>query len=99
MVGNSPAAYPTAYSGLGTVSKVEVSVDNGKSYQAAQLLEPIQRWAWVRWQYVWEKPPSGQSTLKSRATDSAGNVQPETVAWNRYGYGYNAIQSRTVQAG
>lgn len=99
-----PAGQPVtvtgfAYSGLGSISKVEVSVDNGQSYQDAQILEPVLRWAWVRWQYVWDKPPSGKATIKSRATDSAGNVQPETVAWNRYGYGNNAIQSRTIQVG
>jgi hypothetical protein len=31
-----------------------------------------------------------------RATDTAGNVQPETVPWNKFGYLMNAITSRNV---
>lgn len=85
-----------AYSGLGQITKVEVSVDGGQSWQPAQLLEPNLRWAWVRWQFSWQSPSAGNVALQSRATDQAGNVQPATVAWNRYGYGYNAIQSVNV---
>ena len=32
------------------------------------------------------------TTLRSRATDLAGRVQPERPEWNRLGYGGNAIQ-------
>ena len=85
-----------AYSGLGQIVGVELSVGGG-DWQPVQILEPVQRWAWVRWQYEWQTPAGGEVTLRSRATDDAGNVQPETVAWNRYGYGYNAIQSVKVQ--
>lgn len=85
-----------AYSGLGAIARVEVSVDGGQSWADAALLEPVLRWAWVRWQFRWGAPVAGSATLRSRATDTAGNLQPETVAWNRYGYGNNAIQSRAV---
>jgi len=30
--------------------------------------------------------------LRSRATDSKGNVQPAQPTWNKYGYGNNAIR-------
>lgn len=85
-----------AHSGLGRVVAVEVSI-NGAAWARAELLEPVERWAWVRWRYVWDAPDFGEATLRSRAIDAAGNVQPETVPWNRYGYGNNSIQSVTVQ--
>ena len=34
----------------------------------------------------------GRHTLRVRATDAAGNVQPEVPPWNRLGYGNNAIE-------
>jgi hypothetical protein len=34
----------------------------------------------------------GRRTLRARATDAAGNVQPEVPIWNRLGYGNNAIE-------
>ena len=39
------------------------------------------------------KPPHvGRHTLRARATDAAGNVQPDVPPWNRLGYGNNAIE-------
>ncbi len=34
--------------------------------------------------------------LRARATDAAGNVQPEVPPWNRLGYGNNAIEVASV---
>ena len=31
-------------------------------------------------------------TLRARATDASGNVQPDAPPWNRLGYGNNAIE-------
>jgi hypothetical protein len=30
--------------------------------------------------------------MRARATDAAGNAQPEAPPWNRFGYGNNAIE-------
>ena len=38
------------------------------------------------------RPTSARHTLRARATDAAGNVQPEVPPWNRLGYGNNAIE-------
>src|SRR5262249_31215503 len=77
-----------AYSGQGPIVSVEVS-DGGTLWLPATLDEPRDRWAWTRWQTPWEALPGGHM-LMARATDSAGNTQPPQVAWNRFGYGYNA---------
>ena len=34
----------------------------------------------------------GRHSLRARATDAAGNVQPDVPPWNRLGYGNNAIE-------
>src|SRR3954447_13616249 len=34
----------------------------------------------------------GRNSVRARATDAAGNVQPEVPVWNRLGYGNNAVE-------
>jgi DMSO/TMAO reductase YedYZ molybdopterin-dependent catalytic subunit len=77
-----------AYSGQGHITSVEVSTDGGQRWQPAELAPPFERWAWTRWQFPWDAAP-GRHTLIARATDEAGNTQPDRVEWNRLGYGYN----------
>jgi len=85
-----------AWSGRGRIARVEVSDDAGANWREAQLVEPTDRWAWTMWEYVWAPQSHGDYQLWSRATDDAGNTQPAQVEWNRYGYGYNAIQDVTI---
>jgi hypothetical protein len=39
----------------------------------------------------------GEYTIKSRATDSFGQIQPNLPFWNKKGYGYNAIDKIKVK--
>jgi DMSO/TMAO reductase YedYZ molybdopterin-dependent catalytic subunit len=65
-----------AWAGERDISKVELSTDGGNSWQVAQLVDPPQRYMWVRWQSGWRIPSSGSHELVVRATDSEGNSQP-----------------------
>jgi hypothetical protein len=47
--------------------------------------------AWRLWQFDWKPASHGFYNLLSRATDSAGRVQPVVATWNPSGYLYNAI--------
>ena len=47
---------------------------------------------WQDWSFDWEATDIGRHTLRARATDAAGNVQPDVPPWNRLGYGNNAIE-------
>ena len=78
-----------AYSGRGRVASVEVSADAGATWQPAALAPPNEPGSWARWQLLWTAQP-GRYTLVARATDEAGNRQPNQMEWNRFGYGYNA---------
>jgi len=81
-----------SWSGHGTVVKVEVSVDGGKTWKKARLLEPRVEKFWVRWEYDWEAA-AGVYTVMARATDEKGNTQPKPgkVRWNEKGLGYDGI--------
>lgn len=85
-----------AWAGNDAVARVEASVDGG-AWREAVLKPPRNRYDWQRWRAAIALPPSGAAVLRVRATDTAGNVQPETPAnWNPGGYGGNAIHRIAV---
>jgi DMSO/TMAO reductase YedYZ molybdopterin-dependent catalytic subunit len=81
-----------AWSGTGEISRVEVSVDSGKSWQDAKLLgEPIGN-AWRLWEYEWRTPAkTDRFTVIARATDSRGVVQPVARSGDRGTYMINHL--------
>lgn len=80
-----------AWSGWGSVSRVEVSVDGGASWTDAHLSEPVGAHAWRAWTYGWTAE-SGEHDLMVRASDEAGNVQPLEQPWNEHGFSNNLVQ-------
>jgi DMSO/TMAO reductase YedYZ molybdopterin-dependent catalytic subunit len=79
-----------AWSGEGAIDKVEVALDGGE-WQPAQLDEAVAPHAWRRFSLAVAVDKPGRHTLRARATDAAGNVQPDAPPWNRLGYGNNAV--------
>jgi len=64
-----------AWSGRGKIGRVEVSVDEGKSWQQATLQEPILTRALTRFRLPWQW--DGQpAVIQSRAIDETGYIQP-----------------------
>src|SRR5438477_754988 len=64
-----------AWSGHGKIKRVDVSVDDGKNWQEAELQEPILTRALTRFRLPWHW--DGQPTvIQSRAIDETGYVQP-----------------------
>jgi DMSO/TMAO reductase YedYZ molybdopterin-dependent catalytic subunit len=86
-----------AYAGEKHVAEVEVSVDGGATWRAAEFIGPDEPYAWRQWQYVWSVDRTGEYTLKSRARDDAGGLQPSVAAWNVLGYGNNGIDEHAVK--
>lgn len=64
-----------AWSGRGRITKVEVSLDGGETWQDAQLQEPVLPVALTRFRFPWEWDGS-PARLQSRCTDETGYVQP-----------------------
>lgn len=67
-----------AWSGGGSVKRVEVSTDGGRSWKDARLQEPVLRFAFARFTLDWNWNGE-EAVLMSRCTDERGEVQP-TVA-------------------
>ncbi|MBM7651023.1 sulfite oxidase [Neobacillus cucumis] len=86
-----------AWTGKGTITKVEISLDSGQTWDPCQLTSTFEKYSWVRWSYQWQAFKKGEYTIKVRATDSEGRVQPAEPFWNRKGYGYNAIDRIQVK--
>jgi sulfane dehydrogenase subunit SoxC len=91
-----------AWSGHGTIRKVEVSADGGQSWAEAALTAPVLAYALTRFRIAWTWN-GAPTVLKSRATDDTGRVQPtrdEFIA--RHGsnatYHYHAIQAWRVES-
>src|SRR5438132_6988126 len=84
-----------SWSGQGKITKVEISLNSGKTWQAANLREPNIAQAWVRWDLAWNATP-GHYGLIARATDERGNTQPLRVPFNEQGYLYGGIVSHPV---
>lgn len=87
-----------AWSGFGSVERVEFSSDGGRTWDDAELGEPVGRYAWVRWSYEWDAREPGKYELCVRATDAAGKIQPSDndEVWNFGGYGVNVVQRVSV---
>lgn len=64
-----------AWSGGGAVSRVDVSTDAGRSWQAAEIQGTAQRMAHTRFRLPWSWDGQ-EAVLMSRCTDEVGQVQP-----------------------
>jgi DMSO/TMAO reductase YedYZ molybdopterin-dependent catalytic subunit len=85
-----------AYAGEDEIDKVEVSVDDGRTWRPATFLGPRERFAWRQWQFVWEAKDKGDHKIMARATDAKGRIQPMNASWNVLGYGNNGVQEHAV---
>ena len=91
-----------AWSGYGRIARVDVSVDGGRTWAAAQLHGPVLDRAFTRFTLPW-KWNGRRADLLSRATDEHGRTQPLRGEWKRryalHSFNhYNAVQAWRVQA-
>ncbi|MDE2860494.1 MAG: sulfite oxidase [Chloroflexota bacterium] len=77
-----------AHSPAGPISRVEWSADSGLTWSAAELSGGQPDYSWARFEFEWDAAP-GEFTITTRATDSAGNSQPDHVPFNEKGYLFN----------
>jgi len=84
-----------SWSGEGRITKVDVSLDGGQTWQQSRLRDPNIDLAWVRWDLDWDARP-GTYRFQARATDSSGNTQPDRVPFNAEGYSHWAVVTHPV---
>lgn len=88
--------YGVAFGGINAVKGVEVSVDGGKTWKAAKFVGPdMGKYAWRTFVLAADLKP-GTHEIASRATDSAGNTQPEEFEPNERAYGHNGWKAHAV---
>jgi sulfite oxidase len=81
-----------ALAGVGRgIGRVDVSLDQGRSWRQADLQPVISQWAWRLWSLTVQVQP-GPLSVTARAWDDTGATQPESPAhlWNPRGYANNA---------
>jgi sulfane dehydrogenase subunit SoxC len=91
-----------AWSGRGRIERVEITIDGGRSWVAAQLHEPRLPVALTRFRLPW-RFDGRAATIASRAIDQSGYVQPTREALVAVRglnsiYHYNGIKFWSVRA-
>ena len=86
-----------AWSGWGEVTRVEVTIDGGTTWQGAKLEAVVGRFAWRRWTFPWTAE-TGLHVISARATDATGRTQPAEPLWNRGGFANTSPQRVEVLA-
>jgi hypothetical protein len=81
----------SAWAGDNDIDRVELSFDEGVSWERAKLWATGDKYAWRRWSLEVPVNRVGYMTILARATDDKGNVQPIIPAWNPLGYFWNGI--------
>src|SRR5579862_2885562 len=77
------------------VSKVEISTDDGQTWDEAQIFSnPNPSQVWAFWKYVWVNPPKGKHTIIVRATDGNGKPQRASSSgeWPDGATGYHEVR-------
>ena len=95
-LGASTLVRGIAFGGDSGVSRVDFSMDGGKSWQAAALGADEGKYSFRQWQLRVTPPAKGDLVLMVRCTSSSGEVQPDTPNWNPSGFMRNVIERTTV---
>lgn len=80
-----------AWVGEGAIERVEISLDEGVTWQRAQLDAPGDKYAWRGFRLLFRPTRPGYQTFLARAWDDKGNAQPIVATWNPLGYFWNGI--------
>jgi DMSO/TMAO reductase YedYZ molybdopterin-dependent catalytic subunit len=80
-----------AWVGEGEIEKVELSFNEGVTWQRAAVEAGADKYAWRVFSYAYTARAPGFVTVLARATDDRGNMQPIIPAWNPLGYFWNGI--------
>lgn len=86
-----------AWAGDHAITRVDVSVDAGATWQPARLTGTAAKYAWRRFELAFDATKQETHTILSRATDAKGQVQPFVPQWNPSGYLWNAPDQISVE--
>ena len=86
-----------AFDGGYGITKVELSLDSGKTWLPAWLDADLGKYSWRRWHYSFTPVQKGVCNLKVKATNAKGETQP-VHQWNHSGYMRNEIETLPLKA-
>lgn len=79
------------------ISKVEVSVDAGKTWTDATIdKSELGKFSWCRWRLPWQPRVPGKYTAMVRASNTRGEIQTDKLHWNKSGYMRNTIETAEI---
>lgn len=90
-VGRPMAVRGKAWAGEGLIERVEISMDEGATWQNARLDPQGDRYAWRGFSFVFTPTRPGYQTFMARAWDNRGLAQPMLAQWNPLGYYWNSV--------
>ena len=86
-----------AFDGGKGIKEVAVSMDGGKTWNTARLGKDLGKYSFREWQLP-VKLAAGSHELRVRATNNAGDTQPNEAKWNPAGYLRNVVETVRVTA-
>ena len=72
-------------------------MDDGATWESAQLVGDDLRYAWRQWHFMRTTKVRGALTILCRATDALGVQQPASTPWNPSGFLWNGWERVTDQ--
>lgn len=64
-----------AFAGRHGISRVQISLDDGRTWDDAEIKPPFSKWAWTLWRFDWKPVKEGSYTIKVRGINRAGKIQ------------------------
>ena len=86
-----------AWDGGSGIKTVEISLDEGRSWQATTLSDAPSSFSWRGFRSPLDTSKAGALRIAVRATGSNGARQPEALTPNPSGYHHNIIQKLTLE--
>lgn len=85
-----------AFAGSRGINQVEISADEGRNWEPAELTYKSSPLAWVFWKYNWRPRQAGEYMLVVRAIDGTGAIQPSknTPPGPESATGYQRVKAR-----
>jgi len=78
------------------IRAVEISVDDGRTWQSAKLGESLGKYSFRSWQFTSPPRAAGRLSIMARASNAQGTSQPSELIFNAAGYHNNVVQNVAI---
>jgi DMSO/TMAO reductase YedYZ molybdopterin-dependent catalytic subunit len=86
-----------AWDGGYGIRRVDVSVDEGRTWEGAELGSDLGRFSFRPWQFAFKPRAKGRVTVMARASNAQGSTQTYDLIFNGPGYHNNVIQKVAIE--